>query len=192
MQEEISREFAHHEMQQIPAVDSQKQKTYVLSRTSSSCVMSCCPRSIETTARRGWQTCALLYLFDLGTWLTKQHRVPHSQNFKKLAMLVLCCRLLLCIFLLIRASHSSLVPEVVLCCFPWSRTLGLASYNLLVFDCFARFKTHDLPNWCRLQAIYVERVAHGIMEDNVLGSTHWDSLVCYVEKGNHNSRCFAA
>ena len=32
--------------------------------------------------------------------------------------------------------------------FPLSRTLGLASHNLLVFDCFARFK--NLPNWCRL------------------------------------------
>ena len=87
-------------------------------------------------------------------------------------MLVLCCRLFRFIVLIIRASQSSLVSEVVLGCLSLSRTMGLASYHLLVFDCFAKFKTHVSPNLCCLQAIYVERVAHGIMQDQVWGFMH--------------------
>ena len=136
--------------QQNPGINSQKQTKNVLSRTNSSCVMPFCPRSIESTARRGWHTCAFLFLFDLGTWLTKRHRVPHQQKYNKLAMILLCCRLLLCILLLILASQISLASEVVFCCVAFSRTLRPESYNLLVFDSFARFETHDLPNWCRL------------------------------------------
>ena len=150
MQAQIEREFAHHEMQQNPGINSQKQKQHVLSSTDSSCVMSCCPRSIEITARRGWHTCALLYLFDSGTWLTKRHRVPHQQNCNKLAVIVSCCRLRLCILLLNPASQISLVSKVVSRRVPLPRALRLEPHNLFMFDCFAQFETHDLPNWYRL------------------------------------------
>ena len=137
--------------QQIPGIDPPKQKTQVLCRTGSSCVMSCCLRSIETTARRGSHICALLYLFESGIWITKRHRVPHPQNYRKCSMLVLCCRLLLCIRLLIQASRISLVSKVVCRRLPLPRAPWPAPHNILVLDCFARFKTHhDLLNWCRL------------------------------------------